>query len=142
MNSEPGYISKWNHYNNLLFLQEHIGGLGISTDNLQEDTSNTLSSPKDQIIGPKMEFCYETFTQPEEMTIKYGKRKYEEVSTDVLDTSDFLTPASRTESYFEDEDMCFFKSLVNHVKLLNPQKKMLLRMKIQELVYNEVYGNK
>lgn len=41
----------------------------------------------------------------------------------------------------EDEDMCFFKSLLPHVKQLSSRRKLLLRMKIQEMVYKEVYSN-
>lgn len=132
-NAEPGYIPKWNHFNSLQFLQEHIGGIGVTTDQ-QHETKE-----------PKLEFCYDSFTDPEDMVSmsmvtsnKPLKRKFEEINGDVLDTSDFLQ--SRHDSYFEDEDLCFFKSLVNHVKLLTPQRKMKLRMKIQQLVYDEVYG--
>ncbi|XP_067623379.1 uncharacterized protein [Eurosta solidaginis] len=37
------------------------------------------------------------------------------------------------------EDMHFFKSLLPHVKQLSPQQKMLLRMKLQGVVYDFVY---
>lgn len=36
----------------------------------------------------------------------------------------------------------FFEYLLPHVRLLYSQRKMLLRMKMQKLVYNFVYGNK
>lgn len=40
----------------------------------------------------------------------------------------------------KDEDIGFFNSLIPHVKKLLPAKKLMLRMKIQELVYNTVYS--
>lgn len=40
-----------------------------------------------------------------------------------------------------DEDLSFFESLLPHIRTLTPQKKMLLRIKMQELVYNFVYVN-
>lgn len=40
----------------------------------------------------------------------------------------------------KDEDIGFFNSLLPHVKKLGPAKKLMLRMKIQELVYNTVYN--
>lgn len=39
----------------------------------------------------------------------------------------------------KDEDVGFFNSLLPHVRKLGPAKKLMLRMKIQELVYNTVY---
>lgn len=40
----------------------------------------------------------------------------------------------------KDEDIGFFNSLLPHVKKLGPAKKLMLRMKIQELIYNTVYN--
>lgn len=40
----------------------------------------------------------------------------------------------------KDEDVGFFNSLLPHVRKLNPAKKMMLRIKIQELIYNAVYN--
>ena len=40
----------------------------------------------------------------------------------------------------KDEDTSFFESLIPHIKRLSPARKMLLRMKIQELIYNFVYN--
>ena len=45
------------------------------------------------------------------------------------------------ESRTRDENLSFFESLLPHIKKLTSQKKMLLRMKMQEMVYNFVYGN-
>lgn len=52
---------------------------------------------------------------------------------EVQKTSDAVEPA-------KDEDVGFFNSLMPHIKKLGPAKKLMLRMKIQELVYNTVYN--
>ncbi|XP_049881902.1 uncharacterized protein LOC126377893 [Pectinophora gossypiella] len=44
------------------------------------------------------------------------------------------------ETVTKDEDIGFFNSLLPHVRKLKPAKKLMLRMKIQELVYNTVYS--
>lgn len=44
------------------------------------------------------------------------------------------------EAITKDEDVGFFNSLLPHVRKLGPAKKLMLRMKIQELVYNTVYS--
>lgn len=49
-------------------------------------------------------------------------------------------PASEVCDTGKDEDVGFFSSLLPHVKKLGPAKKLMLRMKIQELVYNTVYS--
>ncbi|XP_072945854.1 uncharacterized protein [Epargyreus clarus] len=41
----------------------------------------------------------------------------------------------------KDEDIGFFNSLLPHVRKLGPAKKLMLRMKMQELVYNTVYND-
>jgi hypothetical protein len=41
-----------------------------------------------------------------------------------------------------DEDTSFFESLIPHTKGLSPARKMLLRIKTQELIYNFVYNKK
>jgi hypothetical protein len=39
-----------------------------------------------------------------------------------------------------DEDISFFESLIPHIKTLSPARKMLLRIKTQELIYNFIYN--
>lgn len=45
------------------------------------------------------------------------------------------------EAITKDEDVGFFNSLLPHVRKLEPAKKLMLRMKIQELIYNTVYSD-
>ncbi|KAF2887960.1 hypothetical protein ILUMI_18213, partial [Ignelater luminosus] len=40
-----------------------------------------------------------------------------------------------------DEDVSFFDSLLPHIRTFSPQRKLLLRMKIQQVVYNFAYGS-
>lgn len=65
------------------------------------------------------------------------------VEEDIIDCSTVNNTTDHLNTYqqTEDEDMCFFKSLLPHVKQLSSKRKLLLRMRIQEMVYKEVYSN-
>lgn len=64
------------------------------------------------------------------------------METDFYDDDDEAQKSATGESSetTKDEDIGFFNSLLPHVKKLGPAKKLMLRMKIQELVYNTVYN--
>ena len=64
------------------------------------------------------------------------------METDFYDDDDDAQKSATAESSepAKDEDIGFFNSLLPHVKKLGPAKKLMLRMKIQELVYNTVYN--
>ena len=65
------------------------------------------------------------------------------METDFYDDDDEAQKSaanSDTPEVTKDEDIGFFNSLIPHVKKLGPAKKLMLRMKIQELVYNTVYN--
>ncbi|XP_041984271.1 uncharacterized protein LOC121736869 [Aricia agestis] len=62
------------------------------------------------------------------------------METDFYD-DDHPTANSTISETPKDEDVGFFDSLIPHVRKLPPAKKLMLRMKIQELVYNTVYNN-
>lgn len=64
------------------------------------------------------------------------------METDFYDDDDEAQrSATGTDAEPKDEDVGFFNSLLPHVKKLGPAKKLMLRMKIQELVYNTVYSD-
>lgn len=117
----------------------------LRKDIVQDPLHDQSSSNSALDLENKIEFVYEDIQMPTEnngsdaaSTSRIGKRKFEEVSSDNMDNKEYQQHKNNVES--EDEDMCFFKSLVPHVKQLSPQKKMLMRIKIQELVYKEVYS--
>ncbi|KAF9418651.1 hypothetical protein HW555_004617 [Spodoptera exigua] len=65
------------------------------------------------------------------------------METDFYDDDDDAQKSATTEPsepVAKDEDIGFFNSLLPHVKKLGPAKKLMLRMKIQEMVYNTVYN--
>ncbi|XP_045507382.1 uncharacterized protein LOC123703432 [Colias croceus] len=62
------------------------------------------------------------------------------METDFYDDDDDVQKCSEEPEVAKDEDIGFFNSLLPHVKKLGPAKKLMLRMKIQELVYNTVYN--
>lgn len=64
------------------------------------------------------------------------------METDFYDDDDEAQKTTEIEPSVptKDEDIGFFNSLLPHVKKLGPAKKLMLRMKIQEMVYNTVYN--
>lgn len=66
------------------------------------------------------------------------------METDFYDDDDeaqkSVGTSNEASEVIKDEDIGFFNSLIPHVKKLGPAKKLMLRMKIQELVYNTVYN--
>ncbi|XP_013148983.1 PREDICTED: uncharacterized protein LOC106111436 [Papilio polytes] len=62
------------------------------------------------------------------------------METDFYDDDEEAQRSATGEEPAKDEDIGFFNSLLPHVKKLVPAKKLMLRMKIQELVYNTVYS--
>ncbi|KAG7297032.1 hypothetical protein JYU34_019956 [Plutella xylostella] len=65
------------------------------------------------------------------------------IETDFYDDDDEPLKSAAAASKADpqkDEDEGFFNSLMPHIKKLGPAKKLMLRMKIQELVYNTVYN--
>jgi hypothetical protein len=78
----------------------------------------------------------------EPCTTKHGtKRSHEEDadSTPAETERTKLRVKEEERSNTSEEDVSFFESLIPHIKGLPPARKMLLRMKIQELIYNFVY---
>lgn len=65
-------------------------------------------------------------------------KQFEEVNMDSYEPEGYYHQM-RGDLHTEDADMCFFRSLVPHMKELTPQKRMQLRIKIHEMVYKEVY---
>jgi hypothetical protein len=53
-----------------------------------------------------------------------------------------ILKVSEDEYKARDEDISFFESLIPHTKGLSPERKMLLRIKTQELIYNFIYNKK
>ncbi|CAB3233066.1 unnamed protein product [Arctia plantaginis] len=85
--------------------------------------------------------------QPHEVSVK--EDEFDEfdtkpiiMETDFYDDDDEAQKSATGEGSetTKDEDIGFFNSLLPHVKKLGPAKKLMLRMKIQELVYNTVYN--
>ncbi|VVC88926.1 uncharacterized protein LOC126970093 [Leptidea sinapis] len=62
------------------------------------------------------------------------------LETDFYDEDEEPLRSASNEGAAKDEDVGFFDSILPHVKKLAPAKKLMLRMKIQELVYNTVYS--
>ncbi|GLV38639.1 uncharacterized protein CBL_05638 [Carabus blaptoides fortunei] len=129
--NDLNYHPHWCYYKPLLFLYDQLR-IDNATDPLNEQSSSNSALDAEN----KIEFVYEDIQMPVENGTDVAgtsrKRKFDETSTDHMDNSEY-----QHRNMNEDEDLCFFKSLVPHVKQLSPQKKMLMRIKIQEMVYKE-----
>jgi hypothetical protein len=77
-------------------------------------------------------------------TTKHSSRR--SYQTDVSNASTQIQRrklrVSEDEHKARDEDTIFFQSLIPHIKGLSPARKMLLRIKTQELIYHFVYNKK
>ncbi|XP_075987231.1 uncharacterized protein LOC142983915 [Anticarsia gemmatalis] len=90
---------------------------------------------------------YVDIAQPHEVSVKEDDFDEFETKPVIMET-DFYddeeeaqkSAAGDAPETTKDEDIGFFNSLLPHVKKLGPAKKLMLRMKIQELVYNTVYN--
>jgi hypothetical protein len=62
--------------------------------------------------------------------------------TDVANSSPerLIQKVCEDEHKVRDEDVSFFDSLIPHIRKLSPARKMLLRIKAQELIYNFIYN--
>jgi hypothetical protein len=75
------------------------------------------------------------------MTNHSPRRSYEiDVGNDPAKIERPKLKVSEEEQKAGTEDISFFQSLIPHVKGLSPARKMLLRIKTQELIYNFVYN--
>ncbi|KAK9510237.1 hypothetical protein O3M35_005064 [Rhynocoris fuscipes] len=118
----PQAGSGWAHFNQMSFLQSTIlprSNKSISSGLCKEEPS---TSP-DQILDVS-EALQQKWSPLPEWT-----------------SNDEVYKCNDSEmSECDDEDLLFFKSLLPDLKGLTRPKKTYIRLKIQELIYNEVYG--
>lgn len=137
--------SEWEFLPKLRFLTNQFNDFE-PTDSLQDDYSLSQdydaepSSSYYNIEEPPPVNC------PIPEVVASKDEEYDEFdSKPVIMETDFYDDDDAPKSLNEtgepkDEDVGFFDSLLPHVKKLGPAKKLMLRMKIQELVYNTVYN--
>ncbi|KAL4712447.1 hypothetical protein ACJJTC_007463 [Scirpophaga incertulas] len=140
--------SDWGYLSKLQFLTNQFNDYE-SNDVSQDDTYTTDFEPV-----PEQSTSYyieEPPTQEPDVSVKDDE--FDEfdtkpiiMETEFYDDDDEVPKSADVEGGNDnceankDEDVGFFSSLLPHVKKLGPAKKLMLRMKIQELVYNTVYS--
>lgn len=160
--------STWPHFRRLYFLKDQFASHSSSGDiapkekkilrDEQIDTrdggsENSEFSELDGASVDTLDVKIETFdslisneqqatTNMESCVAKHStKRPYQSDVGNAPARMDRPTlKVSEDEYKTRDEDVSFFESLIPHIKGLPPARKMLLRMKMQELIYNFVYN--
>lgn len=164
------YDTPWIHYKQMAFLSDqiiakdidlsntpHIGDENIPKveivyETIDVDEASSATPPqvktrsKNKNNQPNYQYtCNDNEAQNSDDTFCENNQQFELVNVRTVeeDAMDCGVVSNTTDTYqqTEDEDMCFFKSLLPHVKQLSSRRKLLLRMKIQEMVYKEVYSN-
>jgi hypothetical protein len=164
----PCDYSTWPHFKRLYFLKDQFTSRPSSVDpppkqnrNLREDQTET----RDEELGSSqfseldyapvdiLDIKVENFdsvdsnaqqltSSTEPCTTKHGtKRSHQEDNDSAAAEMERSKLRVKEEEHntASEEDASFFESLIPHIKGLPPARKMLLRMKIQELIYNFVY---
>ncbi|CAK1595419.1 unnamed protein product [Parnassius mnemosyne] len=134
--------SEWEYLPKLQFLTNQFNDYE-SNDNTEEQYSQDYET-----IEPPASYYVEPTNEVSEVSVK--EDDFDEfdtkpiiMETDFYDDDDEAQRSAAISESTEpakDEDIGFFNSLLPHVKKLGPAKKLMLRMKIQELVYNTVYS--
>ncbi|XP_068624769.1 uncharacterized protein [Battus philenor] len=131
--------SEWEYLPKLQFLTNQFNGY--------ETSENTEYDPQEyDSIDPTASY----YVEPEPTEVSVNGDDFDEfdtkpiiMETDFYDDDDEAqrsATGTETTEPAKDEDVGFFNSLLPHVRKLVPAKKLMLRMKIQELVYNTVYN--
>jgi len=161
--------STWPHFRRMYFLKDQFTSRPSSGDQprkqnkiLRDDNTETrdgelestqfseLDGASVDILGVKIE-TFESVNLHEEQAIsdvesyttKHGTKRSHPPDVDRRLAEPERPNMSVSEDEYrttKDEDTSFFESLIPHIKRLSPARKMLLRMKIQELIYNFVYN--
>lgn len=159
--------STWPHFKRLYFLKDQFTSRPSSgdlpskqnrilrddqTETRDEDMDNSQFSELDgtsiDILDIKVESFDSLYSDEQQTsnteccTTKHGTKRPHQEDTDSpsMETERRNLRAKEDEhNSAKDEDASFFESVLPHIKGLPPARKMLLRMKIQELIYNFVY---
>ena len=161
--------STWPHFRRMYFLKDQFTSRPSSGDQprkqnkiLRDDQTETrdgelgssqfseLDGAPVDILGVKIETFDSLNSHEQQATsdiepyiIKHGIKRSLPSDVDMRPADPERPNLKISEDEYKttkDEDTSFFESLIPHIKRLSPARKMLLRMKIQELIYNFVYN--
>ncbi|CAH1982190.1 unnamed protein product [Acanthoscelides obtectus] len=160
------WTSSWQYFDSLYFLKDQFTAR-VSTGNLpeteqninilDEETNTQLSEHRsepnkpnldDSTYADKLPLTNDSSQNKSSLTITPTVNKLKRKNQNDTDVGAALIRLEEQklrilekEKKTLDEDDCFFDSLLPHIRPLTPQRKMLLRMRIQELVYNFIYND-
>jgi hypothetical protein len=109
-----------------------LDGTSVDIVDVKVETYDPVDSHEQQLIS-----------NTESYTTKHGTKRPHPTDVDKRPVEPERPNLKVSEDEYKttkDEDSSFFESLIPHIKRLSPARKMLLRMKIQELIYNFVYN--
>lgn len=152
------YKSSWQYFDSLSFLKDQFtarhssGNLPIVEQNILDEDENSQAVNETDVEDdePVIEELLPNNASkkkremPSTSSTKGKKRKIEndlDVGTALVRLEENKLKILEDNKKTLDEDASFFDSLLPHVRKLAPQNKMLLRIKIQELVYSFSYGS-
>ncbi|GLV38640.1 hinge3 [Carabus blaptoides fortunei] len=129
--TELHYRPRWRLYQSLMFLYDQQ----LEFDQ-KEDTMQPGGFLEPDQTPSKVEYEFD-HVQANSASGGSEARQLEQTNADNYEPEQQM----RADLHADDADMCFFRSLVPHMKELTPQKRMQLRIKIHEMVYKEVYAD-
>ncbi|KAF6210075.1 hypothetical protein GE061_015831 [Apolygus lucorum] len=144
--SQVDWKSPWKHFDNLLFLQDQFtvrtagGSLPepeVTADYLDTEPTEYPNVSIDEEVGAHG--CPPERSETPGSSQRKRKRPSDEVGRALIQLEQRkleLFERKTTRPKETDEDMAFFESLLPHVKPLHQADKLLLRIKIQQLVYD------
>ncbi|XP_034836964.1 transcription factor Adf-1-like [Maniola hyperantus] len=141
--------SDWEYLPKLQFLINQFNdyeGNDTAEDHYSQDFDTSADQSSSYYVEPTPDP-----TEVNDVSVNVKEDEFDEFDTKPVimetdfcdDDDDFQRSAGNSNEVPEtmkDEDIGFFNSLIPHVRKLGPAKKLMLRMKIQELVYNTVYN--
>ncbi|CAH1962621.1 unnamed protein product [Acanthoscelides obtectus] len=148
-------VSSWQYFDSLCFLRDQFTGRSsggnlpneMADTILNEDTETEVDDYEKSVNESQLPLENEnisattpgaTLTKPSKVRKQQNDKDIGTALVRIEETK--LKMLQNQQVRTVDEDSNFFDSLLPHVRTLPPRKKMLLRMKMQELVYNFVYG--
>lgn len=149
--TSTGYVPTWAHFPKLTFLTDQMSlkqpFLLNITEHLNEDSPDNTQEPLTDDLSLISE------EQDHSISVTNGRHPQKRKLTAIATNSEkrhcniHSDSAEDSFSFFDEnssqegnDDYHFFMSLLPYVRFLPRPKVMLLRMKIQEMVYNELYS--
>lgn len=140
--------STWPYFQSLLFLKDQMKYRNLSGNlkpgkfkNSQEEEYENEDIHNTSQVEESEEMCESFETNPESRPKR--KRTANSSSAELLEIEKrkfFCLKKKMQKKTVLDEDEAFFLTLLPHIRKLEPEKKFLCRMEMQNTLYKYVYG--